>query len=109
MRPYLLSVEVKETKVVRVDGQPAPIEVEAVVDILCNRCGKSIVVERSQGPGALVEALWAEKAALVADWGYHSSRDGEQWRADLCEECADRVRELIDSDSGPGVEVKQSF
>lgn len=109
MRPYLLSVEVKETKVVTVQGNPEPFEVEAVVDVICNCCGRSVVVERSHGRGALVEAVWSEKATLSADWGYNSSRDGETWQADLCEECADKVRELIDAGEGPGVQVKQSF
>jgi hypothetical protein len=109
MRPYLLTVEVKDTLAVTPVLSDEVIEVEAVVDILCNRCGKSIVVERSKSKGALVEALWDEKAKLSANWGYNSSRDGEQWNADLCEDCADKVRALIDSGDGPGVEIQQNF
>lgn len=43
-------------------------------------------------------------ATFAASWGYGSRRDGERWHADLCERCAEDVRQLIAAGDGPGIQ-----
>jgi len=79
---------------------------EVVSDVVCDRCGQSCVKERTPASaGTFADTLELERASLSADWGYWSGRDGERWAADLCEDCALLVRELVDSGAGPGVQV----
>lgn len=55
------------------------IEVQEVTKIICNKCGKEIVVT----DGCLSEdMLQVEKR-----WNYPSGKDNEIHRFDLCEEC----------------------
>lgn len=57
------------------------IEVQEVTKIICNKCGKEVVVTN----GCLSEdMLQVEKK-----WNYPSRKDNEMHRFDLCEECYD--------------------
>jgi len=67
------------------------IEQQVLQDIKCNCCGKSCL--DSQGVNF-------EYAHLVAHWGYYSQRDTEVWFCELCEECALKVKEFIESLGG---------
>jgi len=42
-------------------------------------------------------------ATFTAGWGYDSHRDGERWPAELCEDCAVKIKRLIDAGPGTGV------
>lgn len=55
----------------------------ATVDILCNICGGSCLVEI--GP----ECTDYSYAKLTATWGYGSPKDTEQHKAHVCEPCYD--------------------
>ncbi len=58
-------------------------EIQEVNKIICNKCGKEIVVEN----GRLTEdVLQVEKR-----WGYPSDKDNEVHSFDLCEECYDEL------------------
>lgn len=54
-------------------------EVEEVVDILCDCCGKSCKDE--MGEFQFME--------LKAYWGYGSNKDMTKWSAKVCEKCVD--------------------
>ena len=61
--------------------QTKEIEVQEVTKMICNKCGKEIVVTR----GRLSEdMLQVEKR-----WSYPSKKDQEVHRFDLCEACYD--------------------
>ena len=66
-------------------------EIEVLKDITCDCCGKSCKQVNSPD---------YEFAQIKADWGYYSQRDGDKWECDLCESCAIRVREFIESLGG---------
>ena len=56
-------------------------EILEVKKVICNKCGKEIVVEN----GSLVEdMLQVEKR-----WGYPSEKGNEDHSFDLCEQCYD--------------------
>lgn len=57
-------------------------------DVICDRCGKSCVIE--MGKVKIIEA-----GELSAFWGFGSKQDGENRHYDLCEECFDKVAEFI--------------
>ena len=60
-------------------------ETNVVDKIVCNKCGKEIIVEN----GIMKEDVFsAEKR-----WGYFSEKDNELHRFDLCEACYDEVIE----------------
>jgi len=67
------------------------IKGEVLVDITCDRCGKSC----RDGID-----LNFEFATFSATWGYGSKRDTEQWECYLCEECAVKIRDFIESNGG---------
>ena len=54
-------------------------------EILCNRCGKKILVER----GIVKEGVYFAEMK----WGYFSRKDGELHSFELCEECYDEMIE----------------
>lgn len=54
-----------------------------VEKIICNRCGKEIIVKHEM---AEQEVLSVEKR-----WGYFSEKDNEVHRFDLCESCYDEI------------------
>lgn len=56
-------------------------EMKQVEKIVCNRCGKEIIVKN----GILVE----EVLSVQKRWGYFSNKDNEVHEFDLCEECYD--------------------
>lgn len=56
-------------------------ETKEVKKIICNKCGKEIVVENGQSPE---DVLTVEKR-----WGYFSGKDNEVHQFDLCEACYD--------------------
>lgn len=77
---------------------------KVVVDVLCDRCGGTCVRERFPTEGG-AELLQTEKATVRASWGYFSDKDLESWDADLCEGCADELKEWIDAGAGAGLRV----
>lgn len=56
-------------------------ETKEVEKIICNRCGKEIIVKNGV---AEEEILSVEKR-----WGYFSEKDNEVHKFDLCESCYD--------------------
>ncbi len=57
-------------------------EEKSLQKIICNKCGKEIVLENGI---AREETFHGE-----AHWGYFSQKDGEIHSFDLCEECYDQ-------------------
>lgn len=55
--------------------------VETLVDILCDICGKSCKTPLED----------FEYAALRAEWGYSSRKDGENHSTTMCENCFDEI------------------
>ena len=49
--------------------------------IICNRCGKEIVVRNGEPREGVFSA--------DCEWGYFSEKDGERHHFDLCESCYD--------------------
>jgi hypothetical protein len=81
-----------------------PLEADVLDALVCDRCGRSVPgydgIERQ-----LVDAMtFGTVATFAASWGYGSRRDGERWHADLCERCAEDVRQLIAAGDGPGIQ-----
>lgn len=58
-------------------------EERKLVQVVCNRCGKSLKVE----DGRLKEGCFS----AVAAFGYFSRKDGSVHRFDLCEDCYDEM------------------
>ena len=56
-------------------------ETKEIEKIICNKCGKEIVVNNGV---AEADALSVEKR-----WGYFSNKDNQVHAFDLCEECYD--------------------
>lgn len=56
-------------------------EMKQVEKIVCNKCGKEIIVKN----GILVEDV----LSVQKRWGYFSNKDNEVHEFDLCEECYD--------------------
>lgn len=54
-----------------------------VEKIICNKCGKEILVQRGVPQEDVLEV---EKR-----WGYHSRKDNQVDRFDLCEDCYDEL------------------
>jgi len=64
--------------------------------LICDICGKSCI-KKDTGP--LGDGL-IEVAYFGATWGYASRKDGMIWECDLCEDCADKIKEYIASLGG---------
>lgn len=58
------------------------IEIDSLVDVVCDVCDKSCKVDDFSN---------LEYAMLLADWGYGSTRDGEQHEAHFCQECYEHL------------------
>lgn len=58
-------------------------ETKEVTKIICNKCGKEIVVENGM---AKEDTLSVQKR-----WGYFSAKDNEKHTFDLCEACYDEM------------------
>ena len=54
-----------------------------LISVICNRCGKEMKVEN----GILKEGCFEVKHAF----GYFSSKDGQVYHFDLCEQCFDKM------------------
>jgi hypothetical protein len=53
------------------------VEIETVIDVLCDACSSST---RSESGGL-------QYASLQAHWGYGTRHDGERYELHLCEDC----------------------
>lgn len=60
-------------------------ETSEIEKIICNKCGKEIMVLKGVPQEDVLEV---EKR-----WGYHSNKDNQVDRFDLCEECYDEFVE----------------
>ena len=58
-------------------------EEKKLIQVVCNKCGKSLQVE----DGCLKEGCFSATAAF----GYFSRKDGSIHHFDLCEDCYDNV------------------
>jgi len=67
-----------------------------LVDITCDVCGKSCRDKMDMN---------YEMISLQGSWGYCSRKDGLNWLCDLCEDCADKVKQFIESIGGKIVET----
>lgn len=65
------------------------VESEEVVDVTCNRCGKSIYIN-GQGEGI----------RFHAHWGYESKHDLQQWTGDLCQDCSEEFERWLQATGG---------
>ena len=62
-----------------------------LIDITCDICGKSCRDKMDMN---------YEMVSLAGSWGYCSQKDGQSWLCDMCEGCADRVKQFIESIGG---------
>lgn len=77
-----------------------PVQQKTMTDLLCDCCGRSCFkLELGPMEKDFIHS-YAEYALLTANWGYGSSRDGDRWECDLCETCALKVKEFIESLGG---------
>ena len=60
--------------------QKTPSFKQQLVEVICNKCGKSFTPS---------DSLFPEFLDIEKDWGYGSQKDGERWEFDLCESCID--------------------
>lgn len=70
---------------------------EEIDNVICDCCSNSCTDKATN----LIES-----ALFVAGWGYSSKRDGEKWECDLCEGCAVKIKEFIESIGGK-VNIKE--
>lgn len=63
--------------------------VESLVDVICDCCNKSCDVDPSY-PGHSFEY-----AELTSRWGFYSRKDEETHTSVVCEECYDKMLELM--------------
>ncbi|MGM7448494.1 UNVERIFIED_ORG: hypothetical protein DFO82_2666 [Idiomarina abyssalis] len=64
----------------------AKMSVEVVTDIVCDKCGESLVPEIQKDYQENLNDF-ADFGVLKASFGYGSGRDGESFHFDLCEIC----------------------
>ena len=57
-------------------------EKKEVDKIICNKCGKEILVENGVAE--------ADMLSVQKRWGYFSNKDNDVHEFDLCEECYDK-------------------
>lgn len=57
-------------------------EVDKLVDVLCDRCGKSCLDDIGMNH---------EYAEIKATWGYGSNKDCQQHKIEICEKCYDEM------------------
>jgi|GEM_PF-2187470 len=70
------------------------IEVK-LTDITCDICSKSCRDKMDMN---------YEMMRINASWGYCSHKDGTTWECDICEDCADMVKQFIESIGGKIIE-----
>lgn len=58
-------------------------EIGCVEKIVCNQCGKEILVSNGHENEGVFHADY--------QWGYFSEKDGQRHRFDLCEKCYDSL------------------
>lgn len=58
-------------------------ETQTIKKIICNKCGKEILVKNSVPD--------ADVLTVCKRWGYFSERDNEVHSFDLCEKCYDEL------------------
>lgn len=66
-----------------------------LVDITCDICGKSCRDKMDMN---------YEMVSLSGSWGYCSHKDGTAWNCDICEGCADKIKQFIESIGGSVIE-----
>ncbi len=59
------------------------LEKREVVKIICNKCGKEIIVRNGMSE--------EEVLSVNKRWGYFSNKDNELHEFDLCEKCYDQI------------------
>jgi len=69
-------------------------KVDVVTDVICDCCGESCKVNEYVVDNDLREDHGEthysfEYMELNANWGYHSGKDLERWKAHVCEKCVD--------------------
>ena len=57
-------------------------ETKEIEKIICNKCGKEILVENGVAE--------ADMLSVQKRWGYFSNKDNDVHEFDLCEECYDK-------------------
>lgn len=62
-----------------------------LVDITCDVCGGSCRDKLDMN---------FELVTVSGNWGYGSLKDGTSWKCEICEDCADKVRQFIESIGG---------
>ncbi len=67
-------------------NEPLTVAVVQVDDVLCNKCGESMMLNKGGDPG---QKPWFEGVTLHTQWGYHSNKDGTTTTAHICEKCHD--------------------
>ena len=65
------------------------VEVEKVVDIQCDICGKSCTTVEVCGN--------IEFATLSAKWGYDTRKDLKEHECHMCEDCFDKIKDFIEN------------
>jgi hypothetical protein len=100
------------------DRSPTPRPVlsraDILTDITCDRCGASVMEQVDSTDTEALRPITDTHNALLASFNlsgeYGSTRfDGDEWHADLCEDCAVAIKDFIDAGPGPGVDVAIGF
>jgi len=71
------------------ESQEMTNEVEVVTDVICDSCGRSMV-QSKETPD------WIEGLEADLIFGYGSKRDSEAYVIHLCDECFDKMVELME-------------
>jgi len=82
------------------------IETKVVMDVLCDRCGKSCMTQLDEGPPPLRQP---ELGTFKASWGWDSNHDLESWTCVLCESCCEEFKTWVDVGEGQGMEVTNAY
>jgi hypothetical protein len=81
-------------------------EIETCVGHTCDACGQACQKVAGNAPGIHSD----EHATFSAHWGYYSnSKDMSLWRCDLCETCAEKVKDFIEKTLGGKVRVEERY
>jgi len=81
-------------------------EVSTVVGHVCDACGQECYkhADPKERPHS------DEHATFSAHWGYHSNnKDLDRWNCDLCESCAEKVKDFIEKTLGGKVRVEERY
>ena len=64
------------------------VDQEVAVDVICDICRKSCMIQPDD--------YWsAEYIELEANWGYYTQSDGEHWKAHVCYDCTKKHLENL--------------